>query len=48
MRRRAELIPRFASEAEERRFWDSHDSADHLDWNRAERVRLPGLKPSTT
>jgi len=48
MRRRAEPIPRFESEAEERRFWESHDSTDHVDWRRAERVRLSNLRPSTT
>jgi predicted DNA binding CopG/RHH family protein len=47
MRRRAEPIPAFATEAEERRFWESHDSSDRLDWSRAERVRLPNLRPST-
>jgi predicted DNA binding CopG/RHH family protein len=47
MRRRAEPIPVFASEADERRFWESHDSSDHVDWSRAERVRLPSLRPST-
>lgn len=47
MRRRAEPVPAFASEAEERRFWESHDSSDHVDWSRAERVRLPNLRPST-
>ena len=41
-------IPSFESEAEERRFWESHDSADYVDWSRAERVRLPNLRPSTT
>jgi predicted DNA binding CopG/RHH family protein len=41
-------IPTFKDEAEERRFWQSHDSADYLDWRKAERVRLPNLKPSTT
>ncbi len=41
-------IPSFESEAEERRFWESHDSTDHVDWSRAERVRLPNLRPSTT
>ncbi len=40
--------PEFRSEAEERAFWESHDSADHIDWSRAERVRLPKLKPSAT
>lgn len=41
-------IPRFATEADERAFWDDSDSADHIDWSAAERVRLPALKPSTT
>jgi predicted DNA binding CopG/RHH family protein len=47
MRRRAEPIPTFETEADERRFWESHDSSDHVDWSRAERVRLPDLRPST-
>jgi len=47
MRTRAEPIPTFESEAQERRFWESHDSTDHVDWRRAERVRLPDLRPST-
>jgi hypothetical protein len=29
-------------------FWEERDSARHVDWGRAERVRLPSLKPSTT
>jgi predicted DNA binding CopG/RHH family protein len=48
MRRRARPIPTFQSESEERRFWESHDSTDHVDWSRAARVRLPNLRPSTT
>ena len=48
MRKSVRPIPTFASEAEERRFWESHDSTEHLDWSKAERVRLPNLKPSTT
>jgi predicted DNA binding CopG/RHH family protein len=48
MRKRAEPIPTFESEAEERGFWESHDSSAHVDWSRAERVRLPNLRPSTT
>jgi len=39
--------PSFRDEAEEREFWESHDSGDHVDWRKAERVRLPNLKPST-
>ena len=44
---RAAARPRFASEAEERAFWEAHDSADYVDWSGAERVQLPNLKPST-
>ena len=48
MSTRRKPVPRFESEAEERRFWESHDSAGYLDWSKAERVRLPNVKPSTT
>ena len=41
-------VPQFATEADERAFWESHDSADHIDWSKAEKVRLPNLKPSST
>ena len=46
-KRRLEPIPRFASEAEERRFWETHDSTDRVDWSMATVVSLPKLKPST-
>ena len=39
--------PEFASEAEERSFWEAHDSVDYVDWTTAKKVRLPNLKPST-
>jgi predicted DNA binding CopG/RHH family protein len=48
MHRRARPTLSFDSEAEERRFWKSHDSTDHVDWGKAERARLPNLRPSTT
>lgn len=44
---RSAAAPRFATEAEERAFWEEHDTAGYVDWSRAERVRLPNLKPST-
>jgi predicted DNA binding CopG/RHH family protein len=47
MKRKLKPIPKFKSEAEERRFWKTHDSSDYLDWTKAERVRFPNLKPST-
>jgi len=39
-------IPKFKDEAQEREFWQSHDSTDYIDWDSAERVILPKLKPS--
>jgi predicted DNA binding CopG/RHH family protein len=42
------FVPEFQSEAEERAFWENNDSADHIDWSKAKKVRLPNLKPSTT
>ncbi len=44
----AKPIPRFKTEAEERKFWETHNSTDYVDWSKAERGRLPNLKPSTT
>lgn len=41
------LLPVFETEAEEATFWAGHDSTDYLDWNKAEKIRLPNLKPST-
>jgi predicted DNA binding CopG/RHH family protein len=41
-------IPTFKTEADERKFWETHDSTDYIDWSKAERVRFPSLKPSTT
>jgi predicted DNA binding CopG/RHH family protein len=41
-------IPRFANEAEERRFWETHDSTEYVDWDHAVDARFPNLKPSST
>jgi predicted DNA binding CopG/RHH family protein len=40
-------VPHFKNETDERRFWETHDSTDYVDWSNAERVRFPNLKPST-
>ena len=40
-------IPKFANEAQERAYWESHDSTEHLDWSQAQKVSLPKLKPTT-
>ena len=41
-------IPKFANEAEERAFWETHDSTDYVDWSKARRASFPNLKPTTT
>ena len=46
-RKRLKSIPKFASEAEERAFWETHDTIDYIDWSDAQRVTFPNLKPST-
>lgn len=40
-------LPAFKTEAEEREFWESHDSTEYVDWRTAQRVSFPNLKPST-
>ena len=48
MSKNLKATPKFKTEAEERLFWEANDSSDHVDWSKAQRVRLPNLKPSTT
>ena len=48
MSKKLKSIPKFRNEAEERRFWETHDSTDYVDWSKAVRMRFPNLKPSTT
>jgi predicted DNA binding CopG/RHH family protein len=40
-------LPKFASEAQERAFWEKNDSTEYLDWSKAQRAALPNLKPTT-
>lgn len=40
-------IRAFPSEAEERAYWSTHDTADHVDWSQARTAVFPRLKPST-
>ncbi len=47
MKKHLKPIPKFASEAAERKFWETHDSTEHVDWSGALRARFPNLKPST-
>ena len=46
-RKRYKPLPRFRSEAEERRFWATHDTADYVDWSAARPAVFPNLRPST-
>lgn len=47
MSRKLKPVPAFKDEAEEREFWETHDSAEYLDWSKAKRATLPNLKPTT-
>jgi predicted DNA binding CopG/RHH family protein len=40
-------IPKFASEQEERDFWDTADTSEYFDWSQAKRAVFPNLKLST-
>jgi predicted DNA binding CopG/RHH family protein len=44
---KAKKIPEFKTEAEERAFWERHDSSGYVEWNKAHPVSFPNLKPST-
>jgi predicted DNA binding CopG/RHH family protein len=46
-RRAVRPLPQFRSEAEEREFWETHDSALYVDWSEAKLAIFPDLKPST-
>jgi predicted DNA binding CopG/RHH family protein len=48
MKQKLKPVPKFESEAEERAFWESHDTTDYVDWSKAQRARFPNLKLSTT
>jgi predicted DNA binding CopG/RHH family protein len=40
-------IPEFKTEAEERLFWQNHDSPEYIDWSDADEAVFSRLKPST-
>ena len=47
MKKKLKEIPKFKNEGEEREFWWTHDSTEYVDWDKAERVVFPNLKPTT-
>lgn len=40
-------VPEFKTEAEERAFWESHDSTEYVDWRQAQSASFSRLKSST-
>jgi hypothetical protein len=38
---RLKKTPEFKTEAEEREFWESHDSTEYVDWNKARIAAFP-------
>ena len=42
-----QAIPKFKTEAQVRAYWEAHDSTDHVDWSKAQKVKLPNLRPTT-
>ena len=47
MSKQLKVVPQFSNEAEERVFWENHDSTEYFDWMKAPQVVLPNLKPTT-
>lgn len=44
--RKLKSLPAFSTEDAERSFWATHDSAEYVDWEGAQRRSLPNLKPT--
>lgn len=47
MKKKLKPIPKFKSEAEERKFWETHDTTAYFDDSKMFRARFPNLKLST-
>ncbi|MBF0553109.1 MAG: BrnA antitoxin family protein [Nitrospirae bacterium] len=47
MKRKLKIVPVFNTEDEERGFWGIHDTSEYFDYDKAEAVIFPNLKPST-
>ncbi len=45
--KKVKAVPTFQSEAEERAFWETHDTTEYVDWSRAKVAIFPDLRPST-
>jgi predicted DNA binding CopG/RHH family protein len=42
-----QAIPKLKTEAQERAYWEAHESTAHVDWSKAQKVKLPNLRPTT-
>lgn len=47
MPKKLKEIPIHKTEEEEREFWSENDSIEFVDWDKADAVILPKLKPTT-
>ena len=47
MKKKFKVIPSFKNEDEERDFWTTADSSEYFDFDKAEEVSFPNLKPTT-
>jgi len=49
MNKRLKTIPKFKTEAAERRFWESRakNSTEYVDWTKSQRAAFSRLRPST-
>ncbi len=47
MKKRFKKLPELKTEDEVRKFWDTHDSTDYIDWSKAKRGIFPNLKLTT-
>ena len=47
MKKKLKKIPRFKSEAAERRFWQRVDSTEYVDYSRMENWQFPNLRLTT-
>ncbi len=45
--KKVKAVPSFQSEAEERAFWETHDTTEYVDWSQAKVTIFPDLRPST-
>lgn len=47
MPKKSKEIPIHDNDDATRKFWSKHDSTEYIDWDKAESVILPKLKPTT-